>query len=462
MDARSLKYVAAACDGELLSGAPDTSVRRISTDSRAVQREDLFIALQGDRFDGHHFLHEVVERGASAVVVNPSKLPRNLKACPVIAVENTREALGKFAARYRQDFSLPLIAVAGSNGKTTTKELIAAVLRQKLKVVWSPASFNNEIGVPLTLLNLDTSYQAGVVEVGTNHPGELAPLVGMVQPRYGVITNIGREHLEFFKDVAGVAEEEGWLAELLPPNGKLYINGDCPELAKIAERSRATVVRVGQADANDWRARGMEMSAEGVRFQVDCSERDYAGEYRLKLIGRHQVLNALFAIGVGKELGLSRAEIQRGLAECPQPKMRLEVWKVGEVQVLDDSYNANADSMRAALQTLGDFPCGGRRIAVLGDMAELGEHGVQAHAEVGCYAAQYGVNNLFAVGKMASTIGAAARESGLDSVSEFASVEDAAKALRVFLRSGDVVLLKASRATRLERVGDFLRSSFNS
>jgi len=398
-----------------------------------------------------------VARGAAAVVVARAKAPAALPGCALVVVENTREALGQLGARYRRDFKLPVIAVAGSNGKTTTKELIASVLRQKFDTLWSPASFNNDLGVPLTLLNLEPTHQAAVLEVGTNHPGELAPLVQMILPQFGVITSIGREHLEFFGDVHGVAKEEGTLAELLPKNGKLLINGDSLEVESIVKRSAAPVIRVGLERHNGWRALNLRMSDAGVTFRLSAPSSQFSGEYQLPLLGRHQVINALFAIVLGAELGMTKAEVQQGLANCRPLQMRLQLSAVRDVQVLDDAYNANADSMRAALETLRDFPCRGRRVAVLGDMAELGAHGEAAHAEVGRRAAEVGLGQLFAVGKMAPVMGQAARAAGLSGVQEFTDVETAAAAIRVFLQPGDVVLLKASRATRLERIGDLLR-----
>jgi UDP-N-acetylmuramoyl-tripeptide--D-alanyl-D-alanine ligase len=226
----------------------------------------------------------------------------------------------------------------------------------------------------------------------------------------------------------------------------------------MAERTRAAVVRVGFAANNDWSARGLRLDAQGVRFQVDGPEADFAGEYRVHLLGRHQVVNALFAIAVGMELGLNRAEIARGLAECGPSKMRLELWERDGVRVLDDTYNANADSVGAALQTLQELPCKGRRVAVLGDMAELGAHSEAAHEEIGRRAAELGVGQLFAVGKMAPAMARGARGADLNRVFEFADVDTAAAAVKSFLKSGDVVLLKASRATRLERIGEVLRA----
>ncbi len=458
MEVRSLKFIAGACAGEQRRGSPDTVIRRVCTDSRQTQAGDLFVALPGEHHDAHTFLPEVMRRGVTAVLVERAKVIPEFPGCAVVAVESTRAALGQIAARYRKDFSLPIIAIGGSNGKTTTKELIASVLRQKLATLWSEASFNNDIGVPLTLLRFENSHQAAVLEIGTNHPGELAPLIKMIQPKFGVITNVAREHLEFFGDLAGVAKEEGALAEMLAPEGKLFINGDNEWTTEIVKRTAAKVVRVGTNEGNDWRAVNVKPDKAGVAFSVATANAEFSGDYRVNLLGRHQVMNSLLALAVGVELGLSRAEIERGLAACEPPKMRLQLWELNGVRVLDDAYNANADSVLAALQTLQDFPCKGRRVAVLGDMAELGDHAEAAHLEVGRRAAELGVDQLFAIGKMASVISLGARDAGLNRVLEFQDVEPAADAVKRFLKAGDVLLLKASRSSRLERIAELLRA----
>jgi UDP-N-acetylmuramoyl-tripeptide--D-alanyl-D-alanine ligase len=396
MDARSLAWIAAACGGEQLTGSGETPVCRVCSDSRQIQRGDLFFALPGERFDGHAFLGQAAGKGAAAAVVAGGQSAGSLPNCALIAVPDTRQALGRLAARYRRDFSIPVVAVAGSNGKTTTKDLVASVLEQKFATLRSEASFNNDVGVPLTLLGLESVHQAAVLEAGTNHPGELAPLLEMISPGLGVLTSIGREHLEFFGDLAGVAQEEGWLAELLPGEGILFANGDCRWTGPIAGRGRARLVRVGLTEANDWRADNLRLDQQGVAFRV---------------------------------------------------------------VVLDDAYNANADSMLAALQTLRELPCKGRRVAVLGDMAELGAQSEAAHEEVGRRAAELGIGQLFAVGKMAPLLARGARAAGLNRVLEFADVEGAGLALRQFLKHGDLLLLKASRATRLERIAQMLRGS---
>ena len=376
----------------------------------------------------------------------------------MLVVEDVRAALGKLAAAYRGQFDLPMVCVAGSNGKTTTKELLASALRQKFSTLWSESSYNNDIGVPLTLLRLEKKHQAAVLEAGTNHPGELAPLVKMIQPKYGVMTNIGREHLEFFRDLEGVAAEEGRLAELLPANGTLFVNGDNDWTERIAARTKAKIVRVGLGEKNNWRAEKIRLDKNGSTFQIHTAKEEFCGEYRINLLGRHQVVNALFAAAVSEELGLGRPAVRDGLAECQPPKMRMQFWEANGVRILDDAYNANADSTIAALETLCDLPLQGRRVAVLGDMEELGAYSESAHAEIGRRTAELKIGQLFSVGRMAGVVAKAARDAGLTRVIEFENVESAMKAIKNFLKAGDVVLFKASRASRLERIAEMLKA----
>jgi UDP-N-acetylmuramoyl-tripeptide--D-alanyl-D-alanine ligase len=262
--------------------------------------------------------------------------------------------------------------------------------------------------------------------------------------------------LEYFGDLEGVAREEGWLAELLPPEGKLFVNGDSEWISKIVARTRAAVQRVGFDAGNDWIVRSARVGKEGVTFRVQAPQDEWSGEYRTALLGRHQALNATLAVAVAADLGLSQSEIQQGLIECQGPKMRLQFREHNGVWVLNDAYNANADSMLAALQTFSELPCRGRRVAVLGDMAELGQDSQTAHEEAGRKAAELGVEQLFAVGAMAPVLGRGARQGGLNRVFEFRDVQTAAAAVKSFVKSGDSVLLKASRRTGLEHIADAL------
>jgi len=459
MESRSLSYLAAACQGTLCGGAPAATVTGVSTDSRTVRRGDLLVALKGERFDGHEFLAQV-SGIAAAVLIEAGRGGAVQVGCARIEVNDPRVALGKLAAAYRQDFSVPIFAVAGSNGKTTTKEILAAVLRQKFNTLASEASFNNDVGVPWTLLQLTGSHQQAVVELGTNHPGELAHLIRMTQPQFGLLTTIGAEHLEFFHNLEGVAQEEGMLAELLPSAGALFLNGDTEWAPRIVARSSAPVVLAGLAERNEWRAHRLRLDGKGVYFTVECPRAEHRGEYRIGLLGKHQAANAVLAVAAAASLGLSKAEIQSGLDQVKPAKMRLQLWEgPSGVRILEDVYNANLDSMRAALETLQNLTCKGRRIAVLGDMAELGAGSDGAHRELGRCAARLGVGQLFAIGLRAGVVAQGAREAGLNRVLELQEVEPAIGAIKGFVKTGDLVLVKASRSSRFERISAALRGT---
>jgi UDP-N-acetylmuramoyl-tripeptide--D-alanyl-D-alanine ligase len=450
VEPRTLQYVATATGGIILQGDPAILLSGIRTDSRSVTAGDLFIAISGEHLDGHHFLNEAWRAGAAGLLVHDrSMIPEH---APCILVENTRIALGKLGAAYRQDFQLPMIAVGGANGKTTTKELIASVLRRKGPTLWSEASFNNDLGVPLTLLRLETTHHAAVLEAGTNHPGELAPLLLMIQPKYGVITSIGREHLEFFGDVAGVAREEGTIAEELPEEGLIVVHGDSPEIGQILQRAKSRILKVGSGTGNDWRLAQYKPGREGSTFQVETDDAEYRGEYQTKLLGKHQALNAIFAIVLGQEFGLTKEQVQAGLWECAGPKMRLQIKQAGRWTVLDDSYNANPDSMAGALETLRDYPGKGKRIAVLGDMGELGLSSEAEHSLLGCKAAEMKVDLLVVVGKFATEVAEGARGAGVDQIEIARDVEDVIHKLGRMADTGDVILVKASRSARFERI----------
>ena len=460
MEVRTLDFVARACQGRLRGGAGDIPVGRVCTDSRVAREGDLFVAIPGERFDGHDFVPEAARRRVSAALVEarwevPAALP-----CPIIVTGDVRAALGKLAAVYREDFTLPIVAVTGSNGKTTTKDFLAAVLGARYDTLASEASFNNDIGVPLTLLRLEKRHGVAVLEAGTNHPGELGPLLGMIKPRYAVMTGVGHEHLEFFKDLDGVAREEGTVAEWLPPDGRLFINGDTPFLQEIESRCRAAVTRAGLGERHEWRASRVVVDDTGTRFDVSSPRAVYDGEFAIRSLGVHQVRNALLALAVGAELGVPAERARRALADCPPSKMRMHLWEWRGARILDDAYNANVDSMRAAFETFRHLDCVGRRIAVLGDMAELGEHSEAAHREVGGMAAASRVDELLVAGRWAPCLLAGAKQAGLAHGRQCATVPELAEHLKSNLRPGDLVLLKASRSSGFERVAQYLKTGF--
>ncbi|MCS7089339.1 MAG: UDP-N-acetylmuramoyl-tripeptide--D-alanyl-D-alanine ligase [Verrucomicrobiota bacterium] len=444
--------VVAATGARLMAGTPDLVLEGVSTDSRHVWPGALFVALRGPRYDGHDFVTSAVAAGARAVLVEPGTLSDYPPGCAVLEVDNTRTALARWAVAHRRQFGLPVVAVAGSNGKTSTKNLLAAILAQRGAVLASPQSFNNDLGVPLTLLQLEPHHWAAVLEVGTNHPGELRPLLEWIQPAYGIFTGVGREHLEFFGDLAGVAAEEGTLAELLPPEGVLVLNGDDSWAPAIAGRTSARVVFAGMDGAADWRVVQVVVDWAGTRFRVEGPDPALVGGYQMRLLGRHQARNALLAMLMARALGATRSDIYAGLSACKAAPHRMEVHDFDGVRILDDSYNANPDSLRAALETFCALPCRGRRIAVLGEMAELGSYSEQAHREAGRWAAELGVAQLFVVGPSAGWIAAGARAAGLMRVMEFAQLEPLLEALRQWARPGDTLLLKGSRRAGLDRL----------
>lgn len=456
MEPRSVRYLVERVAGRLVRGSGDWLVTGVCTDSRLVRPGDVFFAIRGARHDGHDYVADAIRMGARAVVVERGVEAIRAGECAVVLVDNTRLALGRLAAGYRSEFDPVVIGVAGSNGKTTVKDVLASVLGVRFRVLASPASYNNDIGVPLTLLQLSAEHQVLVVELGTNHPGELAPLARLVRPRFGILTSIGREHMEFFGDLTGVVREQGMLGELLPEHGVLFVNGDTGFVDEFRQRTRARVVVVGTGVDADWRVTRVRLTGTGVCFGLRCRHGEFCTSYRASLPGKHQAVNCAFALAVAAELGITAQEACIGLARCRPSPMRMQLVEAGEIRILNDAYNANPDSMLAGLRTLVEMPGGGRRIAVLGEMAEQGALAAGVHREVGRAAARLGVGLLIVVGAGARELAAGAREAGLDRVWECADVDGAVSVLKRVVRPGDVVLVKASRVARLERVVDAL------
>ena len=453
MDATSLQRIAQWADGTLSGNNPDQTVTRVCTDSRKLERGDLFLALRGEMFDGHRFVVQAAAQGAAAVVVEQSYDGAMPTHFPVIRVADTLQALQSLASRYRASLPLRVLALTGSTGKTSTKDFVAAVLGEKFRVVKTEGNFNNHIGLPLTMLRASSADQIGVFELGMNHPGEIAPLAAMAAPEVGIITNIGTAHLEFMGTREAIALEKGHLAEVLPASGHLVLNAADDFCESLARRCPAPTVTTG-IERGDLSATLLETGFEGTRFLVRAG--DEAVEFSLPVPGLHMVENALLAIAAGRVFGVSLAEAARGLAQCSLTKGRLERKTLAGIDFLDDTYNANPDSMRAALRTLAVLPVKGLRIAVLGRMGELGSESERGHQSVGREAAQAGINALLAVGgDEAGWIAQAARQAGLTAVHQFADPEAAALWLTEHAHPGDLVLVKGSRSARMERVLDY-------
>ena len=456
--------IARLCNAQIIQGNPATPVQQVSIDSRSVERGDCFIALCGPKFDGHEFLDDVAQRGAAAAVVShhPTRAINSPSALALLQVPDTLTALHTLATNYRRQLppTTRVIGITGSSGKTTTKEMIAAVLGQRFRITKTTGNKNNHIGMPLNLLRLQASDDFGIFELGTNHPGEIATLVGICQPQIAVITNIGLGHVEFFGDEAGVAKEKGQLLEALPADGLAVLNADDRWFTELRARTRAVVVSVGIENFADIRASEIKIQGDlhpgqaGVKFRLNIAKKRGDVLIRLRTLGRHQIYNALQAAAVGYVQGLDLDEIREGLETMEFPGMRMQQQVLAGIRFINDCYNANVVSMTAALGMLRETPDRGRKVAVLGDMLELGAHTEHSHREIGALAAQAGLALLVTVGSHARGIAEGALAAGL-AAQRVVAVPDAAAAaatLRWLLRDGDFVLLKGSRGIHLEKV----------
>ena len=441
--------VVVACRGELISGNPETKVIGVSTDTRTLKAGDLFVALTGESSDGHKFLADALSRGASGVVVS-----RKVESKQVtIRVEDTLVALGELAAYYRSTFDPTVIGVTGSVGKTTTKEMIAAVVAAKGPVLKNAGNFNNEIGLPLTLFELSPKHKTAVVEMAMRGPGQIAYLARIARPSIGVITNIHMTHIELLGALDAIADAKGELLDFLPSDGAAILNADDAYFDYLSRRSNARVVSFGEGPKAEVRAVSAGLDAKGCcSFEVITPTGSF--DVRVPVPGEHNIKDALAAIAVGEALGIAHEHMREALANFKAPEKRSNVipTRRGFV-IIDDTYNASPASTLSALKTLSMME-GGRKIAVLGDMLELGEHAVNAHMEMGRAVREHGVDMLVVVGQLAKLISRAAIDAGLpvDAVSEYDDSWQAARELPGKLRERDVALVKGSRAMKMERV----------
>lgn len=460
-----LEQAAGWIAGARISGDGKRAFARVHSDSRTVEPGDLFVALRGERFDAHDFIADVAARGAAAVLVDRDTEARAV-GLPALVVPDTRVALGQLASGWRARFTLPAVAVTGSNGKTTVKEMIAAIFAA---AVGEPArlatggNLNNDIGLPLTVLKLRATHRLAVLEIGMNHPGETATLAAIAQPTVAVITNAQREHQEFMVSVEAVAHEHASVLSALPADGTAVFPVDAASGGAHAAVWRAAagtrrVLTFGLADRDDIAAQARPdvtadiTLADGVqRMQVRAP--GLAFEVRLALLGLHNARNALAAAACAIAAGVDVGAIQTGLAGFRPVKGRLQVKRTpAGVVVIDDTYNANPDSMRAAIDVLAGFDA--PRLLILGDMGEVGDQGPAFHGEIGAYARARGIDTLWATGEAAPHAVAAFGAQGR----HFASAEDLIGALPASpaATQAAAILVKGSRFMRMERVVDAL------
>ena len=462
----TLDAVLKATGGELLTKGKENCFLGISTDSRTLRPGELFVALVGENFDGHQFVEQAANSGAAGVVVGLKEAggldPQALKI-PVIGVGDTLRAFGDLAAYWRGRYSIPVVAITGSNGKTTTKEMVARILSGSWKVLKNQGTFNNLVGVPLTLLQIDGSHEAVVVEMGMNQPGEIERLTEIVQPSLGMITNIQPAHLEGLGDLDSIQLAKGALFAGMAPTGTIVVNRDDPRILKEAAGFPGRQVRFSaKGDPAEVSLEGvLGVDGRGSRFLLRLPEETL--EISLPLLGLHQINNATAAAAVAWALNLPARTIAAALNNFQAVDKRMEVLTLpGDIHLINDTYNANPGSMAAALQTLIQVKEQGRAFALLGDMLEMGGESDSLHRQVGRIAAEQGVDYLLAMGKQASHILTGAAEGGMtrDQLSQAPGHEEMATQVYGLLAPGDWVLVKGSRGMRMEKVVEILLSKF--
>ena len=423
-------------------GSAAMRVRGWSIDSRSLNEGDLFFAIQGEHFDGHNFLAAAFERGAVAAVVSGTVA---VPSGPLLTVPNTLEALQRLARWARQQWRHPLIAVTGSAGKTSTKDIIAELLSVRLRVAKTIGNFNNHIGLPLSLLRIPADAEIGVLEMGMNHAGEIRDLTCIACPQIGVVTNVGYAHVESFESIEGVAAAKRELIEGLSPEGTAVLNADDPRVLRFRDAHRGRTVTYGMGPQADVRAEDIHMDANSTGFSV----RGVRFETRLQ--GRHAVLNVLAGIAVAELFGIELRELVPAVARLTPGKMRGERHEWRGAVVLNDCYNSNPEAARSMIDVLKAEPAA-RRIAVLGEMLELGHMTEPLHRELGRYAAAAGIDILIGVQGASRVMVEEAKTAGLDDAALFFDdAESAGAFLREFVKTGDAILFKGSRGTHVER-----------
>lgn len=447
-----LREIVAITRGRLVSGDPDTEIApsKISTDSRTLERGDFFIALNGVNFDGNHFAKEAFRKGAIGAII--TKMARKGIGRNLVLVRDAVKALGEIAAYHRRRFDIPLICVTGSNGKTTTKEMIWKVLSSRYNVLKNEGTRNNQIGVPQTLLKLKKGHEVCVLELGTNHKGEIRLLSGIAQPTIALITNIGPSHLEHLGTLKDVFRAKTEMLDSLAEGGELIINGDDKFLSGIRDR-RFRIHKFGLGRSNDFRATGLTTGPGRIRFLLNGKK-----EFELNLIGLHNVTNALAAIAAGSCLGVSQKAMRESLRDYRPSGLRLNLKKVKGINIINDSYNSNPLSMKCALDALKAYPARAKWV-VSGDMLELGRSARRFHEILGVNIARSGARGLLTLGRLSRYTFREAGRHGMarENLWHCSDHSEMAGILNRVAQKGDAVLIKGSRSMRMEKVAQILK-----
>ncbi len=449
-----IKEIVTATAGQLLAGNGEAIVEGFSIDSRTIRKNDFFVPLPGEQTDGHNYIFDALNKGASGTfVANKKKAAVYLsEGKAFILVQDVLKALQKTAAYYRKKFSVPIVAVTGSAGKTTTKDMIESVLETKYSTLKTVGNLNNHIGVPLTLLRLKDHHQVVVLEMGMSGFGEIAFLARMAKPEVGVITNIGEAHLEMVGSLEGVARAKGELLLEMGLAGRAVLNGEDQRLVALGDSFSGTTVYYGFQKEYCPRAENLLFRQKKTQFELVFSRSKT--RVLLPLPGKHNVLNALAAAAVGDIFKLSQTEIKQGLERVKITAARLEVEQRGSLMIINDTYNANPTSVRASLEALTGMAGKARCGVILGDMLELGIESTRAHYSMGKFAALQGVDYLITLGTLSRDIAEGARRAGLSTVVECKKITEVLTALENLAAPGDWVLVKGSRSMKMEKIID--------
>ncbi|MGD8335132.1 MAG: UDP-N-acetylmuramoyl-tripeptide--D-alanyl-D-alanine ligase [Desulfobacterales bacterium] len=460
----TLSDIVKATGGELLSGDPTKRFEKIGIDSRDISPRDVFVAIVGDVHDGHTFTNDVVQQGVSGLIVNREKTAQlpitkwqdQYIAC--VAVSDTTQALGDLAAFHRLRTHIPVTAITGSNGKTTTRQMTAQVVAQKYNTLATIGNYNNLIGAPLTLLRLTREYEQAVVELGTNSPGEIARLAQICAPDIGVVTNVGPAHLEGLGSLDGVMREKEQLIKHLNTGGTAVLNADDRRVYQMAKRTDKAVLFFGMSKKAEIRASAVNEKTSGISFNLHLPDAHLPID--LSVPGHFMVLNALAAAAVGNLLQVSAEKIKAGLERFQPVWGRMDIFQTANgIHIIDDSYNANPESMKAAITTLRTLRRNSRSLFVAGDMLELGDQAESLHKQVGAWAAAANIDKLLITGEFASAVVAGAINAKMRPADIFTGTqEEILDTLKQSLKSGDWILIKGSRGARMETIVKGLKS----
>ncbi len=445
METLTLREIVGAVGGKTQTDF-DTEILSVSTDTRSITPGSLFVPIKGERFDGHDFIEKALELGAVAVLSE-----RPIQGERIVSVPDTREAYLRLAGWYRRRFPVSVVGITGSVGKTTTKEMIAAVLESQYCTLKTEGNYNNEIGLPKTLLGLEGRHQMAVIEMGMSHFGEISRLSRAAAPNIGVITNIGVSHIENLGSRAGILAAKLEILDGMEPQSPLLLNADNDLLGQVSEELDRELLYYG-IENDIAQIRAVDITEQNLSTEFDIVYYGKKIHLTLPTVGRHNVYNALAAFGVGLSMALSPEKMVAAIAGYTPTGMRQRIVSRNGMTLIEDCYNASPDSMRAAISVLTGMRCDGKRIAVLADMLELGELSEQAHREVGTLAAKSGVEQLFCYGEAAEALAQAAKANGLTDTYHFETKEALAAALREQVKSGDCILFKGSRGMKLEEV----------